>query len=496
MASNPPVEPTPAVTVAERPALPVGTTTRLDTTLRAARLARLFVWAVWGMMLLTALACIVRWGRNIPLAEDWTLVAPLTGHEQGVARWLWAQNNEHRLPLSKLLLLGLLKVTGGDFRVGMFANAAVLAAIAAAMIRTAARMRGGLQRWTDAFFPVLFLHIGNWENLVWGWQLQFTLSVALTCVLLLAVAGAPLLRPRWATAAAVAFVLLPLCGANGLIFTLAMAPWAAYVAFHRWRGSRATLHASSPTGERPSVAAVAPPAPEPVAGPRAGLLLGAAAALGLVLVGVYFIGYERPYWIPPNPGKLATLQTGAKFAAMAFGPAVSTRWNPAILGAALVLALVDAWRVRTEERERTLGLLCFAGGTAVLTLAMGYGRAAYVPEIGMPARYVLLAAPSLCAAYFIWALYGPRLLARSVEMGLCVIMIALLPANTRAGFTWRDWYVTGMRAVEQDIAAGVPRGELAHRHFKFLLHWNEELAGNAIGWLRDTGRGPFAAVRD
>jgi hypothetical protein len=53
-----------------------------------------------------------------------------------------------------------------------------------------------------------------------------------------------------------------------------------------------------------------------------------------------------------------------------------------------------------------------------------------------------------------------------------------------------------MRAVEQDIAAGVPRGELAHRHFKFLLHWNEELAGNAIGWLRDTGRGPFAAVRD
>ncbi len=47
---------------------------------RSDRGARVFVWSVWLIMMLFALACIAKYGRNIPLAEDWQLVAPLTGH--------------------------------------------------------------------------------------------------------------------------------------------------------------------------------------------------------------------------------------------------------------------------------------------------------------------------------------------------------------------------------------------------------------------------------
>lgn len=439
---------------------------------RPSGVTRAVVWAVWAVMLAIALACIARWGRNVPLAEDWTLVAPLTGHETSVPAWLWSQNNEHRVPLPRLVLLGLLRLAGGDFRVGMVANALLLAAVAAGLARTAARLRGGY-RSTDTFFPVLLLHVGNWENLVWGWQLQFTLSVALTCVLLAAAAGGRLAGRRGAAAAA-ALVLLPLCGANGLIFALAMAPWVAYAAVRR---------------RRPA--------------------LGAAAAAAVLLVGVYFVGYERPGWVPPNPGPRPTVATAAKFAAMAFGPAVSAHWRVAIVAAALALAPAlllllagarRAWRAagdaREDARERALGLLCFAGGTAVLTLAMGYGRAAYVPTAGMPSRYVLLAAPALCAAYLIWELYGGAAARRLAPAALLAAIAALLPANTQSGFGWRDWYVTGMRAVERDVAAGVPRAELARRHHDFLLHWNERLCADAIGWLRDTGRGPFVAVRE
>lgn len=431
---------------------------------------RVAVWTVWALMLLVALGSIARWGRNVPLAEDWTLVAPLTGHEPSLTAWLWSQNNEHRVPLHRLVLLGLLKLTGGDFRAGMVANALVLAAVAAAMMRTAARLRGGWYRWTDLLFPVLFLHLGNWENLVWGWQLQFTLAAALTCTLLLVVLRDPgRVGTGTAAAAAGALLLFPLSGANGLIFALAMAPWALYAA---WRGRRGAL--------------------------------AAAVAVSVLLVGVYFVGYERPPWVPPNPGKHETVLTAAKFAAMALGSAVSTQFTAAILATALLLApallvlivfAVEHWRAPGGERERPLGLLCFAGGTAVLTLAVGYGRAAYVPSIGLPSRYVLLAAPSLAAAYFIWELYGTAPLRRLMQTLLAATLVVLLPANTRAGFGWRDWYVGGMTAVERDLAAGVPRLELARRHHKFLLHWNEQLCASAMAWLRATGRGPFAKVR-
>ena len=99
-------------------------------------LAVTIVWATWAAMLLVALACIVRYGRNIPLAEDWLLVPPMTGHEPHLGSWLWAQNNEHRLPLPRLVLLGLLVATR-DFRAGMVLNVVSLAALAAAMIFTA-----------------------------------------------------------------------------------------------------------------------------------------------------------------------------------------------------------------------------------------------------------------------------------------------------------------------------------------------------------------------
>ena len=95
----------------------------------------IFVWTIWSIMFLVALACIFVYGRNIPLAEDWHLVAPLTGNEPDIVKWLFAQNNEHRIPLPKLVLLGLLKITHGDFRSGMVLTVICMALVAALLIK-------------------------------------------------------------------------------------------------------------------------------------------------------------------------------------------------------------------------------------------------------------------------------------------------------------------------------------------------------------------------
>ena len=197
------------------------------------------VWLVWAVTLASILVSIARDGRNIPFEEDWFMVGPMTGHEPDLPRWLWSQNSEHRLPLPRLVNLALLRATG-DFRSTMVFDALAIAAVAAAMILVARRLRGGRTSLADAFFPLLLLHLGNWDNLVWGWQIQFVLPTVLACVLLLVIVARPGPPTRWGAAAgAVALIGLPLSGANGLIFAPTLAAWLAYAAWTRRRDAAA-----------------------------------------------------------------------------------------------------------------------------------------------------------------------------------------------------------------------------------------------------------------
>lgn len=458
-----------------------------DTSAASTPLATIFVWGTWAIMLAIALACIVRYGRNVPLAEDWLLVPPLTGHEPNLASWLWSQNNEHRLPLPRLVLLGLLALTH-DFRAGMVLNTLSLGALSAAMILAARYLRNGTIRWTDAFFPLALLHLGDWENLVWGWQFQFVSSAVLICIPMLAMVrqrGAP--TSRQAAAAAASLVLLPLTGASGLVFALALAPWAVWVGMAQLREARAGANSA-----------------------KSGMMLLSSAIIAPLLVAVYFIGYVKPWWNPPNPGRLLTLKTTLRYLALAWGAAARNEWVPSIIAIIAVLLpttllLVRALaRLRGDQQRRAFGLVSFAGGCAVLALAIGWGRAATDVVSGMPMRYVIFSVPTLCAAYYVWELYAPMVARRGMQAALCVIMLALLPWNTREGFGlpgrydigWRGWYVTGMNAVEHDIDAGVPRLEMAHRHREFLMHWDETKLAAGMRMLHDAHIGPFSRLRD
>lgn len=431
-------------------------------------------------MLLVALIFIARYGRNIPLSEDWSLVPPLTGHESNLPDWLWAQNNEHRLPLPKLLLLLLLICTGGDFRAGMVFNALVLGALAFVMIRVAGAARGGTIRCTDAFFPLLLLHLGHWANLGWGWQVQFVMSTCLVCILLIILVG----QHQQSTTMArveigIVLILLPLCGASGLILVPPMALWLGFDAIYHLRLVR--LHDSHRWGEIFSLGC---------------------AVIALLLVGIYFIGYERPAWNPPSPSIEAALKTSVKFLALGFGPAAANSWRlsslavSGLLLAGIALMLYRISSVRWIEQRQAIGLLLFLGGMGILALCIGWGRAAQVPRLGLPLRYVLLAVPALCAIYFIWELYSPTLLRQVVPIGLLIAMLVLMPLNTHKGLEWKNWYLHGMDAVTQDLRQGVPRTLLAERHYRFLLHWNQAELVSDMQMLHQAGIGPFREMQE
>jgi hypothetical protein len=144
------------------------------------KLSTTLVFGIYSVMVLFALVCVGLYGKNIPLAEDWLVVAPFTGNEPDILNWLWKQNNEHRVPFPKAVMLGLLKLTNGNFKAGMYFSVLLLSGLVMAVLIFLRRLRGGQTKLTDAFFPLLLLHIGHWENMVWSWQVSFVLPSILT----------------------------------------------------------------------------------------------------------------------------------------------------------------------------------------------------------------------------------------------------------------------------------------------------------------------------
>ena len=240
-----------------------------------ARAGLVIAWGVWAAMLGAALLFIAHYASNVPSWDDWDMIPTLTRNQPITWGWLWSQHNEHRVPLPRLVFLGLDRLFGVDMRVTMYFDVLLVAALAAGLMTVAARLRGRASA-SDAFFPLALLSLGQAANLLWGWQLQFFASALLAGIALLAIvrAGNTLSIPSAGITVGLCALLLPLCGANGLGMVPALAAWPLALALlpERW------THAG-------------------VADRRGMLLLLGGGALALTAA--YFIGWER---VPTTPG--------------------------------------------------------------------------------------------------------------------------------------------------------------------------------------------------
>ncbi|MEO6328010.1 MAG: hypothetical protein ABIO55_03725 [Ginsengibacter sp.] len=438
-----------------------------------------FVWTVWAVMFLIAMACVFIYGRNVPLAEDWHMVAPLTGDEPHLANWLWAQNNEHRIPLPKLVLLGILKITNGDFRAGMVLTVLCMGLLTAYLVKVFYDLRGGKTLYQDAFLPLTLLHLGNWENFFWSWEFTFVLSTILTCILIgMVIKYKSPMQIREAIVASACMLFLPLCGANGLLCLLPVMPLLAFEAYIHFKLK------------------------EPGTNRKVGVILITAMALTILIIICYFVGYERPSWYPPSPSIFITLKTSIRFMSLAFGPIAEASWG--LSGFFIMLLVISTTcllfftllKSRGTEFRRVLGLLFFLGGNVAFALALGYGRATMFPTLGLPMRYVLLAVPLLIVCYGSWQIYGVPVLTKIIQWGLFFTMLSLLFHNTLKGLAWRKWYLDGADTVLHDIKKGVPHSQLVARHNKFLLHWNQDMLSTGMQQLKKAGMGPLKYMKE
>ena len=439
------------------------------------RTARLIVWTVWAGMIALLLWSYIPISSPIPLAEDWYTVPLITGQQVPLGAWLWEQNNEHRMPVARLLLLGALKASGGDYRAGGLLNLALLAAGAAGLILFVRHLRGGRTDAGDAFLPLTLLHFGHSVDVLFPFQITFVLSLALIMLV-----GCTLFLPTSLTsrsAAAIgggALLLLPLSGFIGLLFVPALAAYVFYAGWSCWTGARGWPRL------RPT-----------------GAWLMAASILTVALAGIYFVGYQHPWWNPPNPGIIPSTKVVLQVLSLGFGAAPYFWFKPAIIAAMVFLPASFLEAVRRVDwsaplRDYRLGAALFFAAAIAFAAAAGWGRAGYVPTAGIPLRYVSLVLPAFLAAYFTWVL-SPSSIGPAVGRGLALVMLILLPVNTIAGHRqFADWYHDGMMKLQRDLDAGVPIEELAARHGKFLVHWwkSEEVARH-MHMLHDAGIPPF-----
>ncbi len=409
-----------------------------------------FVWGTWALMVILALGFINNYGLLAPYIDDWEYVPYVTGAAPVTTTYLWEQHNEHRIPLPKLILLALLKLTRFDLHSGMYFQAVVLAGMAFAMIWVARKLRGWTS-YTDAVIPVLLLSWGRCEELIWSWEVSFTLPALLISVAFLILIRRQQLTFRAAVALGVCLILLPLCGAPGLPFVVLLGLWLGWLGVRAWRSE----------GK-----------------PREGLVLIALPAAALALTGFYFVGFEShpgSYSAVPHPTIQAIVRTTLEAAGMTFGRASEHVWPFA--GVALVVlmslgaaALAVVWYQEPAERPRALGWFLFLGAAAGLAVCIGRGRASNVDYTGMAFeyRYMTLMLPAAYGLYFLGCVYRPMSLGRFAQAGLCVIMGTLAAVSTYDGLKYYEDRNRGDAGFMKDLRKGQPFYVLTRRYTRPL----------------------------
>ena len=339
------------------------------------------VWGTWAFMLLALLGFVARYSYNGPGLWDELgrgFVAILVGERPLTAEWLWKPLAEHRIPLPKLILWVLARLTGGDFRASLFVTAFGLGALAFIMIRAAASIRGSLT-YTDVTFPLVLLNWGHAVGLLQAVTSAFPLTTLVSGIALVIIArSAPSLARKEAALFGICLLLLPLLGGGGALLVPALAFWFVVSATLRWRSAIAPLSQEEHELTPPSDGAAAATGNPSVRGPcHPGIMrmMGAASALALVCVGyasgnVVVTRVDSP-WV--------LLRTSLQFVSQIFGPGAESAWPLSGLGALLLLfagaiALVVVWHKQPEDRHRVLGLSCFLTGFALNAFVIGWKR--------------------------------------------------------------------------------------------------------------------------
>lgn len=342
--------------------------------------------ALAATALLAALAAytVARCALRFPFADDFDLALDKWPPS---AAWLWAQHNEHRLPLVKLLLAACAR--HGDFRVGVWLSVGIMTTACAWIAR---------ERLVVAVLVAALLL--NPQSNAWRWdvELQSVLGVAL---FLVAFAHARTARgTRDAFVVAAASLLLPLTGGSGILFSGATIVTAFVLARDRTLPDRARA------------------------------IFVAGALITIAIDALWLRGWTRP---PAHAAYVAhSLSALASIAArLLVAPLGSVAERAPVIVAVVVVVALVAIAITTTAERRAVAAIFFGGALAALA-AIAIARTGRGWIFGLEAHYGLVIAP----LYVVALVAAPRTRASDLVSGAVaalalVACVAAVPTSTR-----------------------------------------------------------------
>lgn len=409
------------------------------------RLAFRFVAGVWVACFALLLMYAGRVATRIPLLDEHFNVPLLDRPLDQPLRAYWDQHNEHRIPLPKLLFVAAVKLAGDDFRAPVYMNAVLLAVTAGVLTTAVARARGRYV-FADAAVPLIVMNLGQWENLLWGFQIQFFASTILALMMLALVIGNGFASStRRVAAAGVVTLLLPLCGANGVALVPAFACYLLLVGVANLRLGR----------RRPGAVALV------------------AGVAGLVLVPVYFLGLRPSEHHVTARSWGVVAENAVNFVGLGWGSVGQTLHGPgpgvtvyAVGTLALLGLTAGLLAVRARDADRRLGAVGVAfviGGVLCLGLGLAYGRGSMFGVLAVN-RYTTLAMPLLAAVYVAWAV-SPGRAGRIMTGLMLVLLLGGWWSNGKEALAVGKFWKGRQARTEADIRAGLPVTFVVDRHF-------------------------------
>ena len=414
---------------------------------------------------------------DVPYGDEYDIIPIIAEKQSFSLSWLWAPMNEHRIPLPRLIRFVLLRLTDNDFRAGVYAITFLLSGMGLATSMIAARLRGRYLI-TDAFFPLVWLHWGQVESLIWDFQVNFVLAIVLaTVALIVIVTKGRTLSPGSALLVGACNLLLLLCGSYGLLTAVPLSIWLgcfAGVGLSRAGGTREKIGWSL-------------------------VLFIIAAAFALTFL------YLQDLPRGESPSSEVTpwdqIKVALAFFSIAFGPEFSDNWQGGSALMLLMLVGVVAMAFRTIRRNpaelsRASGIIVFLIPFFLMAAAIGHGRSKPGVEGGLEPRYATLWVPALCLVYYAAELYlrGPQ--ARIAQIILLLVGL-LMQLNVDYAMSYAGNFKLWRDAFCRDLDAGTPGFMLAeeyNRHPFGLWDGNPKGLDECFMMLREAHVGRFARM--
>ena len=188
-------------------------------------------WQIWlwltllAVPVLTLLALMFKYGVKFPFWDQWELVPYLHKLKDGNLSLgdLWQQHNEHRIFLPRSAMVVIAALTHWSNLAEMVASLAVALGSFALLCLMLRRSVTWIKFWHFGVATIamawLFFSTGQWENWLWGWQIQWFMSVFGVVLAMCAMTAWPKLWSQrlWLPIAILGAVIANYSLGNGLV---------------------------------------------------------------------------------------------------------------------------------------------------------------------------------------------------------------------------------------------------------------------------------------